>query len=136
MAFILLLILLLHDVHLSSKPNTSALKQVLGGCHGYKVTLWAWPSIEVFPFSFSGKMKMHVAKLSEPSFCDFKARLHPGELRDLSQMAVAAVAAAAAVAGCIPSALLTFTICLSDLRNKESQVATFENRCALISPIM
>ena len=38
----------LHYVRLSSKPNTSALKQVLGGCHGYKVTLWAWPSIEVF----------------------------------------------------------------------------------------
>lgn len=63
-------------------------------------------------------MKMHVAKLSEPSFCDFKAGLHPGELRDLSQMA------AAAAAGCIPSALLTFAICLSDLRNKESQAAT------------
>ncbi|KAG7235163.1 hypothetical protein INR49_003149 [Caranx melampygus] len=33
-------------------------------------------------------------------------------------MVVAAVAAAAA--GCIPPALLTFTICLSDLSNKES----------------
>lgn len=44
----ILLLLLLHYVHLSSKPDTSALKQVLGGCHGYKVTLWAWPCVELF----------------------------------------------------------------------------------------
>lgn len=41
-------ILLLHYVHLSSKPDTSALKQVLRSCHGYKVTLWAWPCVELF----------------------------------------------------------------------------------------
>lgn len=41
-------ILLLHYVHLSSKPDTSALKEVLRSCHGYKVTLWAWPCVELF----------------------------------------------------------------------------------------
>lgn len=68
-----------------------------------------------FPFSFSGEMKMHVAKLSEPSFHDFKARQNPRELWDLCQMAMC----------CIPQALLTFTICLSDLSNKETQAAAF-----------
>lgn len=37
----------LHRVHLSSKPDTSALKRVLRCCHGYKVTPWARPSIEL-----------------------------------------------------------------------------------------
>lgn len=61
-----------------------------------------------FPF-FSGEMKIHVAKLSEPSFYDFKARQNPQERRDLCQMAVCR----------IPQTLLTFTICLSDLSNKD-----------------
>lgn len=62
-----------------------------------------------FPFS-SGEMKIHVAKLSEPSFYDFKARQNPQERRDLCQMAVCR----------IPQTLLTFTICLSDLSNKDA----------------
>lgn len=74
-----------------------------------------------FPFSFSGEMKMHVAKLSEPSFYDFKARQKPQELWDLCQMAVC----------CIPQALLTFTICLSDLSNKKTQAAAFSKIDAL-----
>lgn len=68
-----------------------------------------------FPFSFSGEMKIHMAKLSEPSFYDFKARQNPRELRDLCQMAMC----------WIPQALLTFTICLSDLSNKDNQAAGF-----------
>lgn len=63
-----------------------------------------------FLFSFYDEMKIHVAKLSEPSFYDFKARQNPQELRDLCQMAMF----------CIPQALLTFTICLSDHSNKDT----------------
>lgn len=53
---------------------------------------------------------MHVAKLSKLGFYDFKARQDPQELGDLCQMAMC----------CIPQALLTFTICLPDLSNKEN----------------
>lgn len=56
---------------------TLALKQVLEGlpwlqCHPVGLAIY-WG----FPFSFSGEIKIHVAKLSEPSFYDFKAgRIH------------------------------------------------------------
>lgn len=62
-------------------------------------------------FLFSSvEMKIHMAELSEPSFYNFKARLNPQERQDLYQMAVWRIS----------QALLTFTICLSDLSNKDA----------------
>lgn len=103
-------ILLLHCMHLSSKPDTSALKQILRGlpwlqshpvgsamCQAFSILLWQ-------------DENPRGQKLSEASFYDFKARQNPQERRDLCQMAACR----------IPQALLTFTICLSDLSNNDA----------------
>lgn len=96
---------------MSSKPDTSALKQIPeGGCYGYKVTLWARPRVKLFPILLLARRKNpHGWNLSEASF-----------LRLQSEAAISRSAETfcRATACRIPRAPLMFTTCLSDLSNR------------------
>lgn len=99
---------LLHFMHSSLMRDISTFKQVLR-----TVAMATISSCRLslgFPFSFSGKMKIHRSKLSKAAFYDFKARQNPQEPWDLCQMALC----------CILQAPLIFTISFSDPKNNES----------------
>lgn len=100
---------LLLRLHLSSKPGTSALKQVLGGCYGYKVTQWVWPAIEGSHSPSLARWKRTCPNCQSRAFMTSK----PGRIHGSSETFVRWQMC------CIPQALLTFTICLTDLSNKE-----------------
>lgn len=114
---------LLHCVHLSSKPDTSALKQVLGGCHGYKVTLWAWPSIEVFHSPSLVRWKCTWPNCQSQAFMTSK----PDRIHGSSETFVR-WQCAAFLKPCWHSQFASQTLATRRLR-----LLHFENKCSLIS---
>lgn len=111
---------LLHYVHLSSKPDTSALKQVLGGCHGYTVTLWVWPSFMVFYSPSLARWKSTWPNCQSQAFMTSK----PGRIHRSSETFVR-WRCVEFLKPCWHSQFASQTLA--------TRILHFENRCSLIS---